>query len=229
MSKTTPTLQAQTRERLGTRYTKRLRATGKLPAILYGHGSKPLPLQLDAKQTLHSLKAGAHVLNIALEGGTTETCLVKELQFGWLGDDVIHLDLTRVNLDEVVKVKVHLNYFGQPESAKKPGAVLTHDVTELEVSCKVRDIPEEIRIDLTHMKGDLLTVGEFKLPEGLTAITDSHTAYARVIIVQEELAAEAVAPTGAAEPEVLTAKKDKVEGAEGAAPAEKKDKEDKKA
>jgi large subunit ribosomal protein L25 len=224
MSKTTPTLQAQPREKLGTRYTKRLRASGKMPAILYGHGSQPMALQLDAKQTLQSLQQGAHVLNIALEGGTTETCLVKELQFGWLGDNVIHVDLARVNLDELVTVKVRLNYFGQPESSKRPGAVLTHDVTELEVSCKVRDIPEEIRIDLTNMKGDLLTVGEYKLPAGITAVTDSHSAYARVIIVQEELAAEATAPTGVAEPEVLTAKKDK-EGAEGAAPA----KEDKKA
>jgi large subunit ribosomal protein L25 len=225
MSKSTPTLVAQTRQRLGSRYTKRLRASGKLPAILYGHGSQPLPLELDAKETIHNLKHGAHVLNIALEGGQTETCLVKDLQFGWMGDDVIHVDLARVNLDEVVKVKVHLNYFGQPEAAKKPGAVLTHDVTELEVSCKVRDIPEEIRIDLTHMKGELLTVGEFKLPAGLTAVTDSHSALARVIIVQEEVAAEAAAPTAAAEPEVLTAKKDKAEGAEGAAPA----KEEKKA
>ena len=224
MSKTTPTLQAQPREKLGTRYTKRLRASGKMPAILYGHGSQPMALQLDAKQTLQSLQQGAHVLNIALEGGTTETCLVKELQFRWLGDNVIHVDLARVNLDELVTVKVRLNYFGQPESSKRPGAVLTHDVTELEVSCKVRDIPEEIRIDLTNMKGDLLTVGEYKLPAGITAVTDSHSAYARVIIVQEELAAEATAPTGVAEPEVLTAKKDK-EGAEGAAPA----KEDKKA
>ena len=221
MSKTTPTLQAQPREKLGTRYTKRLRASGKMPAILYGHGSQPMALQLDAKQTLHTLQQGAHVLNIALEGGTTETCLVKELQFGWLGDNVIHVDLARVNVDELVTVQVRLNYFGQPESAKRPGAVLTHDVTELEVNCKVRDIPEEIRIDLTNMKGDLLTVGEYKLPAGITAVTDSHSAYARVIIVQEELAAEATAPTGVAEPEVLTAKKDK-EGAEGAAAKEDK-------
>lgn len=221
MSKTTPTLQAQPREKLGTRYTKRLRASGKLPAILYGHGSLPMALQLDAKQTLHTLQQGAHVLNIALEGGTTETCLVKELQFGWLGDNVIHVDLARVNLDEIVTVKVRLNYFGQPESSKRPGAVLTHDVTELEVSCKVRDIPEEIRIDLTNMKGDLLTVGEYKLPAGITAVTDSHSAYARVIIVQEELAAEATAPTAVAEPEVLTAKKDK-DGVEGAPTKEDK-------
>jgi large subunit ribosomal protein L25 len=170
---------------------------------------------------LHTLQQGAHVLNIALEGGTTETCLVKELQFGWLGDNVIHVDLARVNLDEMVTVKIRLNYFGQPESAKRPGAVLTHDVTELEVNCKVRDIPEEIRIDLTNMKGDLLTVGEYKLPAGITAVTDSHSAYARVIIVQEELAGEATAPTAVAEPEVLTAKKDK-EGAEGAAAKEDK-------
>ena len=218
MSKSTPTLKAAPRERLGSRYAKRLRTAGKLPAVLYGHGSAPVSLTLDEKETVTSLKAGAHVVKLAIEGGSTETCLVKDLQFGWMGDNVIHVDLTRVDLDEVVTVKVRLQFVGTPESAKKPGAVLTHDVTELEIQCKVRDIPEEIRVDLGGITADVYTVGEFKLAAGLTAVTDPHAALARVVTVAEEVEGEAAAPTaGAAEPEVLTAKKDK-EG-EAAAPA----------
>jgi large subunit ribosomal protein L25 len=218
MSKTTPTLKAAPRERLGSRYAKRLRTSGKLPAVLYGHGSAPMSLTLDEKETVTSLKAGAHVVKLAIEGGSTETCLVKDLQFGWLGDNVIHVDLARVDLDEVVTVKVRLQFVGTPESAKKPGAVLTHDVTELEIECKVRDIPEEIRVDLGGITADVYTVGEFKLAEGLKAVTDPHAALSRVVTIAEEAEGEAAAPTAGAEPEVLTAKKDK-EGEAGAAPA----------
>jgi large subunit ribosomal protein L25 len=218
MSKTTPTLKAAPRERLGSRYAKRLRTSGKLPAVLYGHGSAPMSITLDEKETVTSLKAGAHVVKLAMEGGSTETCLVKDLQFGWLGDNVIHVDLARVDLDEVVTVKVRLQFVGTPESAKKPGAVLTHDVTELEIECKVRDIPEEIRVDLGGITADVYTVGEFKLAEGLKAVTDPHAALSRVVTIAEEAEGEAAAPTAGAEPEVLTAKKDK-EGEAGAAPA----------
>ena len=226
MSKTTPTLKAAPRERLGSRYAKRLRTSGKLPAVLYGHGSAPMSITLDEKETVTSLKAGAHVVKLAMEGGSTETCLVKDLQFGWLGDNVIHVDLARVDLDEVVTVKVRLQFVGTPESAKKPGAVLTHDVTELDIKCKVRDIPGDIRVDLAGVKTDVYTVSEFKLPAGLTAVTDPHAALSRVVIVAEEAEGEAAAPGAAAEPEVLTAKKDKegegaaaAPGAKAAAPA----------
>jgi large subunit ribosomal protein L25 len=218
MSKNTPTLKAAPREQLGSRYAKRMRAAGHLPAVLYGHGTKPMSITLDAKETISTLKHGAHVVQLAIEGGATETCLVKDLQFGWMGDNVIHVDLARVDLDEVVTVKVRLQFVGVPESAKKPGAVLTHDVTELMIKCKVRDIPEDIRVDLAGVTADVYTVGEFKLAAGLTAVTDPHAALARVVTVAEEVEGEAAAPTaGAAEPEVLTAKKDK-EG-EAAAPA----------
>jgi large subunit ribosomal protein L25 len=218
MSKNTPTLKAAPRERLGSRYAKRLRTSGKLPAVLYGHGTAPMSITLDEKETITSLKAGAHVVKLAMEGGSTETCLVKDLQFGWLGDNVIHVDLARVDLDEVVTVKVRLQFVGTPESAKKPGAVLTHDVTELEIECKVRDIPEEIRVDLGGITADVYTVGEFKLADGLKAVTDPHAALSRVVTIAEEAEGEAAAPTAGAEPEVLTAKKDK-EGEAGAAPA----------
>ena len=218
MSTNTPTLKALPRERHGSRYAKRLRTAGKLPAVLYGHGSAPMSLTLDEKETVTSLKAGAHVVKLAIEGGATETCLVKDLQFGWMGDNVIHVDLARVDLDEVVTVKVRLQFVGTPESAKKPGAVLTHDVTELEIQCKVRDIPEEIRVDLGGVTADVYTVGEFKLAEGLKAVTDPHAALSRVVTIAEEAEGEAAAPTAGAEPEVLTAKKDK-EGEAGAAPA----------
>ncbi len=217
MSKETPVLLAERRTRLGTRYARRLRDQGRLPAVIYGHRTEPVAVSLDAKQTLTTLRHGAHVLSLQLDGGATETCLVKDLQFGFLGDNVIHLDLTRVDLDEVVEVKIHLSFVGQPESSRKPGAIMVHPINELVLKCKVRDIPEEIRVDISAME-DEFKAGEVKLPANVTMVTPAEAVVCRVEIVKEEVAATpeaAATETTAAEPEVLTAKKDK----EGAPPA----------
>lgn len=223
MSHEVPVLEAQPRERLGTRYAKRLRTTGRLPAVIYGHGSQPTHVSVDEKTTLAALRRGLHVFNVKL-GDTSETCLVKDLQFGWLGDNVVHIDLARVNLDEEVTVSVTIHFIGVPESSKRVGAVLTHDISELELSCKVRDIPESIRVDLTHMVGDLLTVAQLKLAPGLTAVSNPHSALARVVLVLEEATGEAATTaTAAAEPEVLTAKKEEA-GAAAAGDDKKADK-----
>ena len=116
MSKETPTLVAKKRDRLGTRYARRLRAAGELPANLFGHGTAPMPISLNEHEATYALKRGAHVLSLKFEDGQTDTVLVKDLQFGFLGDNVIHMDLARVNLDETVTVKVHLSFVGTPEA-----------------------------------------------------------------------------------------------------------------
>jgi large subunit ribosomal protein L25 len=113
-----------------------------------------------------------------------------------------------VNLDEVVTVKVHLSFVGQPEAAKKPGAIVTHDMPEIEVSCKVRDIPEEIKIDLSAMQGEILSVSQLRLPAGVTAASDANAAVIRVQFMKDEAEGEAAAPAAAAAPEVTTAKKE---------------------
>lgn len=217
MSKDTPTLVATKRDRLGSRYAKRLRAAGQLPANLYGHGSEPVAIAIDEREVLHALKHGKHVLNLKFADGATDTVLVKDLQFGFMGDNVIHMDLARVNLDEVVTVKVHLTFVGTPEAAKKPGAILVHDMPQIDVRCKVRDIPEEIKVDLSSM-GETFAVRDLKLAAGLEAADPVEAVICRIEVMKEvETAAEAAPVEGKAEPEVLTAKKE-----EPAAEADKK-------
>ena len=84
MSKETPTLAASTRERTGSRYARRLRAAGQLPAVLYGHGMDPISIAIHEIEIIRHLTEGAHVFELDIEG-RKETCLVKDLQFGWLG------------------------------------------------------------------------------------------------------------------------------------------------
>jgi len=138
-----------------------------------------MSIAVNSKETLAILHHGTHVLNIAVEGGDTETCLVKDLQFGYLGDDVIHVDFTRVNLDETVQVLVRLELIGEVEGAKASNAIMITDLNEIEVSCAVRNIPESLRIDLTAYESSV-NVGELNLPEGVTAITSNETSIVRL-------------------------------------------------
>ncbi len=209
MAHDTPTLVAKRRERLGSRYAKRDRAAGLLPAVIYGHGAEPLAVTINEKEMLTALRHGSHVVNVKLDGGATDTCLVKDLQFGYLGDNVIHVDLARVNLDEVVTVNVSMHFVGTPEAAKKAGNIVTHDLAQLEVTCKVRDIPEDIRIDLSVvMHGTTLHLSEIKLPTGVAATLPPETVICRVTAVLEETTGEATPAAAAVQPEVIKEKKD---------------------
>ena len=197
MAHETPTLVASKRERLGTRYAQRLRKSGQLPAVIYGHGAAPMSVSVDEKKTLAHLHRGQHVFNLEIEGEGTETCLVKDLQFGFLGDNVIHVDLTRVNLDERVKILVHLDLHGELKSASQAGAIMVHDHAEIEVECAVRDIPESIRVDLGAYETSI-NVGELDLPDGMVAITPADTNIVHVQIVAEEEPEEATSTDEAA-------------------------------
>lgn len=206
MSHPTPTLKATVRDRLGSRYAQRLRKDGRLPAVIYGHKLDPVSIAVNERDVLVHLHHGAHLFSIEIEGAGTETCLVKELQFGYLGDNVVHLDFTRVDLDEEVEVSVHLKFIGAPEAAKKPGAILSHDLTELEVVCKANNIPEEIRVDLSKMT-DIFTVSQVVLPEGVKTKLDPDQPVAHIDMIGEEGEGEAAEVSGSAEPEVITERK----------------------
>lgn len=207
MAHETPTITAQTRERTGTRFSQRLRKSGRLPAVIYGHKSDPVSISVDEKEMLLHLHHGSHVVNVTIEGGKTETCLVKELQFGYLGDNIIHLDLARVDLDEEVHVQVHLNFVGTSSEAQKAGAIVSHPVTELEVVCKVNAIPEDIKVDTSKMEGTIFTVGEIELPPGVRTEVKPDTPILTISFIHEEEAVGEeveVADVATSEPEVIT-------------------------
>lgn len=204
----TPKIEVKARERTGSRYCRRLRAQGRLPGVIYGHKREPLAVSIDTKEIMSLLQQGTHVLALTVDGAKkTETCLVKDLQFGYLGDTVIHVDFARVDLDEEVHVHVQLSFVGTPASAQKAGAILSHDLSDLEVICRVSHIPEEIKVDLERMKDrTLLTVGELMLPEDVRAASDPGTPVAHVSFVhREEAVTEEVEVVPATtEPEVIT-------------------------
>lgn len=216
MKHETPKLAATPREKIGSTFARRLRRQGRLPAVIYGHKQDPLAVSIDEKEMLTYLRQGAHVLTVDVQGGKPETCLVKDLQFGYLGDNVIHVDFARVDLEEEVTVQVHLNFVGQPHAAQQGGAILSFDIPSLEVICRVNEIPEEIKVDLTLMgEGTVLTIGDLSLPPGVRAAAGPETPVSHISFVkkEEEVVGEEaeVVPTEG-EPEVITEAKDGKEG-----------------
>ncbi|MHC4652116.1 MAG: 50S ribosomal protein L25 [Planctomycetota bacterium] len=204
-----PTVEATPRKKVGSIYARRLRKAGRLPAVIYGHKKDPVAISVDEGEMLLHLRHGTHVLTIDVEGAKSETCLVKDLQFGYLGDDVIHVDFARVDLEEEVNVHVHLNFVGEPHAAARGGAILNHDLTALEVICRVNEIPEDIKVDMAVMgDGLMLTVGDIELPPGVRTDLAADTPVAHISFVKREeegaVGEEAEVPTEGAEPEVIT-------------------------
>jgi len=206
----------------GSRAAKRLRDTGLIPGVIYGHGEDVLPVTLPRREVSIHLNKGAHVFELQVDG-KQERVLVKDVQFDHLGSEVIHVDFARVSFDERVTVTVPLELKGEPKGAEE-GGVLTQVIANLEVECLVLEIPDAIRHNVSDMAlDDVLHIKDLKLPPGVKAMQDGELIVATVREVLEAAPAEVVEAEGAAEPEVIGRKaaegEEAAEGAAAAAPA----------
>ena len=205
----THTLEVERREKLGSRYAARERARGKLPCVLYGQNREPAHLLLNAKETLRFFHSGERVFTIAL-GDKTQHVLLKDLQYDYLGTNVIHCDLMRVDLDEEVEVNVPLRLVGDAKGASAAGAVLVQKATELAVRCAVGAIPDEVTLNIADLKaGENRTAGDVAMPAGVS-LADGPETIVVLIDVQSEAStsAEAEGVASATSPEVLSERKD---------------------
>jgi large subunit ribosomal protein L25 len=149
--------------------------------------------------------------------------LLRELQYDYLGTNVVHADLTRVSLTDRVHTSVAIHLVGEAIGLKTAGAILMHPVGALEIECAVQDIPDFIEVSVATLDvGMGISAADVKLPiANMKLITDKHAMVAQIVVQAEVATAEAGAVDGAAAPEVLTAKK--AEGDAAKAPAGGKD------
>ncbi|MBS0192126.1 MAG: 50S ribosomal protein L25 [Phycisphaerales bacterium] len=232
MLQKTPTLKAFPRDKTGSRYCQRIRAKGQLPAVVYGHKQNPEAIVLDFKEAVSHINKGEKVFRLGFEGkGEGQVVLLKDLQFDYLGTNIVHADFARVDLNERVRTRVSVHLIGEAKGLKTAGAILMHPTNEVVIECVVTEIPEFIELNIADLDVDQqITVAQAKLPgANMKMITDPHSILAQIVIQQEIVVGEATAAeAGAAEPEVLTAKKPAegeagaaAAGAKGAAPAAK--------
>jgi large subunit ribosomal protein L25 len=207
---------AKTRKELGSRANKRLRDTGILPGVIYGHKQAVLPIALTRKEVANHLQHGAHLFSLALDG-QKETVLVKEVQYDHLGIELIHIDFSRVDLNERVKITVPLELKGTPKG-EADGGVLQQLITDLEIECVVTDIPDMIRFNVSELGlNSVLHVKDLVLPPNVKTLQDGEFIVATVKEIIETAAPAVEGET--AEPEVIGRK---AEDAVAEEPAAKK-------
>lgn len=202
----------------GSRAIRRLRLGQMLPGIVYGHKQDPVAVSLPSGQVANSLKRGAHVFELSIDG-RAETCLVKEVQYDHLGQEILHVDFARVSLDERVEISVPLELKGTPKG-EADGGVLQQIIANLQVECLVLDIPEIIRHNVSEMKlDDVLHIRDLQLPHGVKCLQDGELIVATVKEVLEVLPTAEAAEAAPAEPELIGRKPSEEEAAEGEAGA----------
>ena len=151
--------------------SRRLRATGLVPGIIYGGHKDPQMISVvhsDLLQHLEHEVFYSHILTVDVAGNKQQVVL-KDMQRHPSKPFVLHLDLLRVTADEKIRVNVPLHFVNESKApGVKMGGIASHQLADVEISCLPRDLPEFIEIDMAGMEiGDVVHLSEIKLPSGV--------------------------------------------------------------
>ena len=206
------------REGLGKAAAKRLRRAGRIPAVLYG-GQRPVNVTVDPRDVLrliHGHEGSTQLLKVSFaDASDSRMAILRDMQFDPVSEHLIHVDLQEVAMDRAIQVTVALRHVGEPIGVRETKGILEMILREVQVSCLPGAIPDVIDADVSSLGiGDVFTVGNLLVPEGVRILTDPAQAVATVAPpMAEEVVAPAAAPVAVtpAEPEVLTERKPKEE------------------
>ncbi|HET7105030.1 MAG TPA: 50S ribosomal protein L25 [Terracidiphilus sp.] len=198
---------------------RRVRAAGRIPAVLYGGGHHPVAIEVDPKQIsriLFSDTGHNTIFDVEVAGAPAAKAMIVDWQREPLKDELIHIDLKRIALDKLLRVSVRVKLLGTPIGVKTFGGILDHVLREVEIECLPADIPSHLDMDVSELDlNGVLRVSDLPHSEKVRFLTPEEATIAHVMAIREEVApaaeteaAEAVA-AAPAEPEV--AKKGKVE------------------
>ena len=168
-------LRAERRDGTGKGVARRLRASGRVPGVLYGHGEEPITLSVSSLDLLHLFHAshGATMLVDLEIDGKAHLAIPREVQRDHIRSRYVHVDFLAVNRDEKVRLTVEVHETGEAPGVKA-GGVVEHHLREVEVECLPNDVPEEIVADIGSLEiGDMLRVSDISPPEGVTILTDA--------------------------------------------------------
>jgi large subunit ribosomal protein L25 len=202
---------AEKREGTGKGVARRLRASGRVPAVLYGHGMNAVSISVDSKELYHLLHhGGANVLIDLVVGKDHHLALAREVQRDHIKSQYVHVDFLTVRRDEKITVSVPVRVVGESVGVKA-GGVLEHHLWDLEAECLPGDVPEAIEADISELAvGDSLKVADLVVPASVEILSSPEETVLAVVPPQAREVAEI--PVEGVEGEVA-------EGAEGA-PAE---------
>ncbi len=195
-------LQAREREERGKNFARRLRASGMIPAVLYGDGDgKSTPLAVPGKIVDYTLQhVGDNALYDIDLGAGTSTARIVDVQRDPVTGRLVHVDFAPVNMQQRIEITVPLHVVGESPGAEE-GGVLQQVAYEVQVESLPGDIPQEITIDVSTLgMGENLTVGDAQLPDGVTLISDPEEV-AVTVTVPTEITEEDLEAAGVVEEE----------------------------
>ena len=210
-------LAAEPRTDTGKGAARRVRASGRVPAVLYGHGIKPEPLSVDARDFTQALRSGGANTLLQLQfGSDRHLALAREIQRHPVRGTYIHVDFLVVRRGEKVTVSVPVHLVGDAPGVVQ-GGILDQDLHQLSVEAEVTAVPESIEGDVSGLQiGDVLRVSELKVPSGATILDDLEASVVSVIApTVERVEAEVEAAEGEAAAGEGAAEGERAEGSEG--------------
>jgi len=200
--------------------SRRMRRAGKAPGIVYGGTVTPTPIELDHNALFHALRSEAFhssILTMKLDGAATKV-LLRDVQMHPFRNEILHVDFQRIDENKKIHMKVPLHFVNAEISpaVKTNGAIVSHVITDIDISCLPRDLPGFIEVDLAALEvGHSFHVSSLKLPQGVTAVSRGRldpvvaTAVvprAAVETEETEVAADAAAAPAAADAKAVPEK-----------------------
>jgi large subunit ribosomal protein L25 len=204
-------ISVENRDLTGTRNNRRLRRSGYVPAILYGHGLENVSLKLREHDLAAAIRHGSRVVD--LTGAANESALIRAVAWDTFGLEILHVDFTRVSADERIEVKVPIELKGQSPGVKE-GGVIELLIHEVEIECPALKIPDKLVLSINELKiDDSLTTSDLALPEGVVLRSREGEVVVHCVMpkAEEEAAPEVAAP---GEPEVIGRKPEEGEAEE---------------
>jgi len=198
---------------------RRVRVSGKIPAVVYGAGQDAVAVSVDPKiitKILHSDSGHNTIFDLNVEGSTVVKAMIVDWQHEPIKGSLLHIDLKRIAMDKAMRVSVPIQLVGVPVGVKSQGGILEHVMREIEVECLPNDIPSHLDVDVSNLEiNGAIHVSDLPHSGSIKFLGDEHATVAHVTSVKEEVVAADAVAAAPAEPEV--AKKGKTDAA--AAPA----------
>lgn len=219
-------LTAQRRTAIGRSAVRKLKATGAVPAVIYGGRDKPEALQVSRREigAILSHASGENILvELEIAGGTNRLALLQEVQHAPVGGDVLHVDFHAVSVDEMIEADVPLEPTGTANGVKNFGGLLEQSLRSLAIECLPRDLPDVLSVDVSALNiGDAIHVRDIPLPSGVTTRMPPDLTAISVLAPTVEEEPVVGSTEAAAAPEVIKEKKEEPEAPAAGAKEQKK-------
>jgi large subunit ribosomal protein L25 len=205
-------LAVESRNTQGKHRNRRLRQSGKIPGVLYGHGLECVSLSVAADVLSAAIRHGSRL--VSLTGAVNESAFIRDLQWDTWGTHILHVDFTRISEHEIVEVRVPIELRGESPGVREGGVVVQH-IHEVEIACPASVIPEKLAVNINHlMLEQSIQLGGIQLPEGAKILADDLEVVVVECIIPKEMPEEGAGEGVPGEPEVIGAKAEEEESEE---------------